>query len=220
MDLDLKMLSQNDPLNRYVERNEGGEIYSPFDPPAEPLVKESMSYENMHPLLQSFIDEHEEIKKHIQLFDDAIQNVRKIGFTKDIYQAIRNFFESFDQKIIPNMKSEEKFLFLKLHERLIEIGEHSPSEPIQTGVTLLETEHTHVIQMGAVIFNFFALSWRLKDHEAKLQVLDLAIEKALQLIEIIRLHSLREDTVLFPLAQKHLKPHEMTTLLEKRANDA
>ena len=207
--IDLKDFGKSDPLKRSVEKNEGVKIYSPFDPPEEPLAKESISYENMHPLLQNFMDDHKEIKGHVQKFEQALQGLREEGFTKQTQVEIRIFFECFDQKIIPHVKREEKFLFLKLHERLIEIGERSPGEPIQTGVTILEEEHTNIIQMGAIIFNFFGLFTRLKDHEAKLQVLDLAIEKAQQLIETLRLHFLREDTVLFPLAQKHLKSHEL-----------
>ena len=212
--IDLKDFGKTEPLKRSVEKNEGEKIYSPFDPPEEPLAKESISYENMHPLLQAFMDEHQEIRGRVQKFEHALQELRKNGFTKEIQAAIRDFFECFDQKIIPHTKREEKFLFLSLHKRLIEIGEHSPGESLQTGVTVLEEEHTSIIQMGALIFNFFGLSSRLKDQEARLQVLDLAIEKAQQLIEILRFHSLREDTVLFPLAQKHLKSHELTTLLE------
>ncbi|MBI2027958.1 MAG: hemerythrin domain-containing protein [Deltaproteobacteria bacterium] len=213
--IDLNEIDKSEPLNRNVQKNEGSKIYSPFDPPEEPLKKEDVSYESMHTLLTYFIDEHQEIRGHIHKFEQAVQDLRKEGFTKPIQACIRDFFECFDQKLIPHTKREEKFLFLKLHDCLIEIGEHSPGSPIQTGVTLLEEEHIGMIQMGALIFNFFGLSSRLKGQEAQLQVLDLAIEKATQLVESLRLHFLREDTVLFPLAQKHLKSHEMTTLLEK-----
>lgn len=208
MGIDLKSLGTDDPIKRVVEKNEGGAVYSPFDPPQEPLKKESVSYENMSPLLRSFMDDHAEIRNHLQKFEQALQDLNKNGFTKQIQIDIRDFFECFDQKIIPHSRREEKLLFLDLHERLIKMGEHSPGgEPIQTGVTVLEEEHVNIIQMGAIVFNFFGLSSRLKDQTSKLQVLNLAIEKSTQLIETLRLHILREDTILFPLAQKHICSH-------------
>ena len=111
MEIDLKSLSTDESSKRFVEKNEGGAVYSPFDPPEEPLKKESVPYESLPPLLRGFMDDHREIETHLQKIEQALHDLNKTGFTKQIKIVIRDFFECFDQKIIPHSRREEKFLF-------------------------------------------------------------------------------------------------------------
>jgi len=82
----------------------------------------------------------------------------------------------------------------------------------------MEDDHLKAIQLTAVIFNFFGLASRLKDDVSRNLVIDAAIEQSNQLIELLRLHIFREDTILFPLAHKHIDSSELDCLQSKRGS--
>src|SRR3989338_4064947 len=140
--LDIKELKAGDPLKRTVEKKTGIHEWSPMDPPSayEPLAKEAMTYENLHPYLQALIDEHHEFTQKLKIFEDVLIHIHKEGLTSQHPSQLRDFFEFFDQKIHPHGKKEEKELFPLLRQKLIETGEHGPDQ--KTGVEFLEDDHT------------------------------------------------------------------------------
>src|SRR3989338_7534904 len=202
--LDFKELNAGDPLKRTVEKKTGAPEYSPMDPPSayEPLAKESIPYENMHPTLKALVDEHHTFTQKLKNFEDVLTLIRKEGLMSHHHSQLRDFFEFFDRTIHPHGKKEEKELFPLLRQKLIEQGEHGPDQ--KTGDDLLEDDHPQALQLAAVSFNLLGLVSRLSNPKSQLEVLDLALTQAQTLVELMRLHIFRENEVIFPLAQKYL----------------
>ena len=80
---------------------------------------------------------------------------------------------------------------------------------------MLEDDHAKLMQLAAVVFNFFALSSRLPDAASRAIVLDAALEQSKELIEALRLHIFREENVVFPKAQLYLNAQELDELQKK-----
>ncbi|MDP3980777.1 MAG: hypothetical protein Q8Q33_05125, partial [Chlamydiota bacterium] len=103
-------------------------------------------------------------------------------------------------------------LFPILTKKLIETGEHSHGPNPTTAVDVMEDDHLKAIQLTAVIFNFFKLASQLGDPVSRNLVMDAAIEQSYQLIELLRLHIFREDTIIFPLAHQTIETQELNQL--------
>lgn len=214
-------MNKNDPLKRNVEKGDMAEGLSPMDPPdaySPPGTVEQVPYEELHPILQEFYDEHELIQNALVDFEEALISIQEKGVSKDINEKIKGFFEFFDSTFIPHDKREEKVLFPLLEARLIEKGEHSQGPAPTTAIDLMEEEHLKAIQLAGVIFNFFGLVFRLPDEKSRLIVLDVAIEQGKTLVELLRLHIFRENNVLFQLAHKYISISEFGQM--KRKNEA
>lgn len=190
---------------------------SPMDPPDGymPPASESVPYEEMHPFLRKLIDEHKAFSEELNDFEDILLSIQQNGIEKETNSKLRNFFQFFDTDSIPHHRREEKILFPLLAERLIEIGEHSTGSSPSTAVDMLEDDHIKSLQLAATVFNLFALSSRLPDHNSRLVVLDIALEQGKSLVELLRLHIFREDTILFPIAHKHISEHEFDAMEAK-----
>lgn len=212
----LKNLQKSDPVKRNVEKGLEGQEMSPMDPPEafEPPKVEEVPYEDMHPVLQGLMDEHKEIKKELDTFEEALHQIQKEGVTKEADKKLRNFFHFFDEVIVKHSQKEEKTFFELLHKRLIEKGEHSHGPTPTTSIDILEEDHTKILQLGAVIFNFLGLASRLPDQKSCVIVLDIALEQGKSLVELLRLHSFREDTIIFPLAHKYISKAEFDGMSE------
>jgi len=190
---------------------------SPMDPPDGymPPASESVPYAEMHPFLQKLIDEHKNFSKELDNFEEILLSIQENGIEKETNSKLRNFFQFYDNNSIPHHQKEEKVLFPLLSERLIEIGEHSQGPSQSTAVDMLEDDHIKSVQLAATVFNLFALSGRLPDHNSRLVVLDIALEQGKSLVELLRLHIFREDSIVFPIAHKHISEHEFDTMQEK-----
>ena len=77
----------------------------------------------------------------------------------------------------------------------------------------MEDDHLKFIQLGALAFNLLGLAARLRDPGSKSFTYDTAFSNAKELIETLRLHIFREDTVLFPLAHKLITAEEMDQMI-------
>lgn len=213
-ELSKQELNKRDPLKKQGERGSIGEDLSPIAPPeayAPPGV-DKVSPEEMHPLLRSFVDEHTQFKKELQIFEDAIMAVQSNGFTKELDQKIKHFFHFFDLDFVPHSRREERLLFPVLNERLIATGEHSKGHTITTSVDLMEDDHIKAIQLAALAFNFLGLAFRLPDDRSRLVMLDASLEQSKNLIELMRLHMFREDNVLFSSAHKLISKDEFDAI--------
>lgn len=216
--IELKTINKNDPLKRNVEKQMEQEEFSPMNPPDaySPPNLEEIPYEEMHPFLQSFIDEHVKCKKEIDVFEETLLHIQQKGINRDIDSKLSHFFEFFDNNIVKHNQREDRYLFPFLQKRLLEKGEHGAGPTPVTSVDMLEDDHVKILQLAAVVFNFMGLAMRLPDQDSRLIVLDTAIEQGKVLIEQLRLHIFREDNIVFPQAHIHLSSSELDHLSESQ----
>jgi iron-sulfur cluster repair protein YtfE (RIC family) len=208
----------DDPLKRFVEKDGADEALSPMDPPDafKPPNIEETAKEDMHPYLQELMDEHEQFTTKISAFETAITAIPEEGVTQDIHREIVTFFEFLDSQLRTHSQKEDLELFPLLRKRMLETGEHSKgitqgADSI-TPVDVMDDDHIEMMQMAAVVFNFFALGSRLPDMKSQVIVFDAAVEQSKILIEHLRLHFFREDHVVFPMAQKLIDNTSLTEI--------
>lgn len=212
-----KKLKEEDPIMINAHKEQDLEELSAMDPP-DAYDKDravGAKYEDMHPFIQSLMDEHKEVVEKIDVFDKALMRFKdeRFVFTQDLSNIFNEFFAYFDNDILPHNQKEEKHFFRILHERLIESGEHGNGEVPETAVDLMEDDHTKFLQLAAISFNLMGLGSRLNDLESRGMTFDLAYNSGRELIEMIRLHIFREDETLFPLAQELLTEEDFASLI-------
>lgn len=206
--VDKKKLKEQDPILRNAEKDVNLEEFSAMDPPSaydqERVV--GFDYSGFDSFLKELVDEHAEVTEKTDKFDEALIQFKTNGFnfTDDINQVFNEFFEFFDEHIVPHNKKEERHYFRILHDRLIEAGEHGNGDDPATAVDIMEDDHVKFVQLAALTFNLLGLGARLKDTESKLMTFDLAFNTGRELAELLRLHIFRENETLFPLSQKLL----------------
>jgi len=205
MSLDLKNLNKQDPLKRMVERQEETEEFSPMDPPDafQPPTLDEVKYEDMHPLIQSLMDEHKACNSVISEFENVLNSLHSNGFSKATLDGINDFFQFFDDSIIVHNRKEDDTIFADLNIILHEKEEFSTGTE-KTVVDLMEDDHTKMLQLAAISFNLFGLVTRIPDEASGMVILDLAVEQTKALIEMLKLHIFREDNVVFPIANNYL----------------
>ena len=212
-----KTLKKTDPIQRNAEKDADMEEFSPMDPPDayEGTEVTDVDLNDMHQLLQKFMDEHKVGIEKIEQFEKALVSFKENTYRLDesINQTFSEFFNFFDNKILDHNQREEKQLFPLLHQRLIESGESGDGENPQTAIDPMEDDHIKFIQLGALTFNFLGLASRLSDEQSRMFVYDVAYNNGRELIEMLRLHIYREDHILFPLAHKLIKQEEFDTML-------
>lgn len=205
MSLDLKNLNKQDPLKRMVERQNETEEFSPMDPPDafQPPALDEVKYEDMHPLIQSLMDDHKACNGAISAFENTLNALHTDGFTKNTLEGINDFFSFFDDSIIEHNRKEDNTVFNDLNRVLHEKEEFSTGTG-KTVVDLMEDDHIKMLQLAAISFNLFGLITRIPDKNSGMVILDLAVEQSKALIEMLKLHIFREDNVVFPIANKYL----------------
>ena len=215
--IELKVINKNDPLKGRAEKQTEREEFSPMDPPdafAPPNLG-SIPYEELHPFLQRFCDEHKSFVKELDAFEEALLHIQQKGISRAVDEKLRNFFEFFDEHIVTHNQREEKLLFPLLHQRLVESGEHGKGAIPLTAANMLEDDHVKSLQLAAVVFNFLGLTMRLPDMNSRLVVLDAALEQGKVLIEALRLHIFREDNIVFSQAQQLITTAELDEMMKE-----
>lgn len=195
---------------------EGG--VSPYAPPEAynpPSKDEEIPYEDMHPFLQEFIDDHNSYTKELNAFEATIAMIEGGRVDKDIDERLRQFFYFFDDTIVNHNQEEEKYLFPRISKKMIADGEHSKADENYTVIDILEDDHVKSIQMAAVTYNMFALFSRIPDERSRYIILDVALNQAKELLELLRVHIYREDTIIFTYAQKNFSDEELTEIQQK-----
>ncbi len=208
---------ERDPLKKDAVKEEGSEL-SPMDPPdayAPPATVEQVPYEKMPLFMRDLFNEHKPFREAIDRFEAAILGIPEKGITREFDAAVRDFFWYFDNEFEIHNQKEEKRLFGLLHDRLVAKGEHSQGPEATTAVDVLEGDHKKAVQLAAVIFNFFALSHRLPDLNSRLVVLDAALEQSKELIELLRLHIYREESIVFQMALQLISTDEFDLMALK-----
>jgi len=206
-------IRDHDPLKRLVEKESGGPEFSPMDPPDtfQAPGKESANIDAYHRCIKDLMKEHREFITHISEFEESVLHLKEHGmpWSKGVQRKISDFFSFFDQSVLPHNHREEKFLFTILKKKLKEEGIQSSDDRKNTAIDLMEDDHLRFVQISSLIINLLELCVRLPDPPSRLMVLDIVIEQSTYLIELMRLHQFREDNIVFPLAQKHLKTNEL-----------
>jgi hemerythrin-like domain-containing protein len=216
MSLDLKNLNKQDPLKRMVERQTETEEFSPMDPPdaLQPPTLDEVKYEDMHPIIQSLMDEHKVCNKVIGSFENVLNSLHSDGFSKNTLEGINDFFSFFDESIIEHNRKEDNTIFADLNTLLYKKEEYSTGSE-KTVVDLLEDDHIKMLQLAAISFNLFGLITRIPDEGSTMVILDLAVEQSKALIEMLKLHIFREDKVVFPLANNYLSKDVLDAMHKK-----
>lgn len=208
----------HDVLKRNVQKGLEREIPSPMDPPeafapstVPPVVGE------MPPVLKTLIEEHDRFLKVFSVFDNALIELKKNRwiFTSEISAGLKQFFQTMDKEIAQHTRKEEKALFPVLYEKFLATGEHSPGARPMTPVDVMEADHQKVEQLTVIVFNLLGLAPRMKSGEDRELLFEKAFEQGQEIVEIMKLHIYKENTVLFPLAQRLISGEEMSRIETK-----
>lgn len=217
--IDLKKINSNDPLKRMVEKESGLDELSPMDPPEAyaPPTTDAIPYEEMHPVLQKFIDEHEKLKVELDVFEKSLIAFKKNGWQSDpeVEKNFSKFFSFMDDALVKHQLKEEKLLFPLLQQRLIEKKEHSNGGFPKSAIDMLEDDHLKISQHLTLMFNFNALAVRLPDVASRALTFDVATEQGFALIELLKLHIFREENIIFPKANEYLSRDEFEKMLKQ-----
>ncbi|MBL1213881.1 MAG: hypothetical protein HND52_11040 [Ignavibacteriae bacterium] len=209
---------KDDPIKRFVEKDSDEEM-SPFDPPEayDPQNIESVPYEKLNPFLQELVDEHKAFTIVLSGFEEALIKWRenKWIFNKEIDEKLKRFFEFIDEKVPVHNQKEEKILFPLLNKKLIESGEHNSLDASITGINLMEDEHIKVAQAAAIVFNFLGLGSRLPDQQSREITYEAAFDQGIAIVETMKLHIFREETILFSQAMQLFTSKEFEKLESK-----
>ncbi len=168
--------------------------------------------EELHPLLQEFVDEHQVVLEKIKQFEEVVQAARAKGMDEERASLIHEFFEFFGDYVLVHNEREERMLFPVLQRELLERDEFQEGREKQTAVELLQSDHIKGLQLAAVSFNLFGLALRLPDPNSRLLTIDLAAEQALELTELLKMHIAREGDIVFPMAQEYISQDEFDAI--------
>lgn len=212
--MDLTYLKEHDPLHKQPEQGEAGSEMSPMDPPEAlaPPAPTAVPPSEMHAFLRKFTEEHAPFAIEIKRFEEAIVEIQKNGFTRELNDRLKHFFHAFDQDFIPHSRKEEMMLFPLLHEKMLASGEHSTAEVPKTPINLMLDDHLKAIQLASVVLNFLGLVFRLPDEKSRLVALDAALEQAKNLVELLNLHIFREDNIIFGSAHRLISGEEFSKM--------
>ncbi len=214
--IDLKKLAKTEPIQRNVEKGLEDVEHTPMDPPSAYEQPGSLKNDpetagaKTEASIQVFVDEHKKAIGQVESFEKALVEFKTNGYklSGEINKGFGDFFKYFDNELLAHNNKEEKVLFPILQKKLLEAGEHSTGEVPLTAIDVMEDDHVKFIQLGALTFNFLGLATRIKDEISRIFIYDTAYESGRELIELLKLHIFREDSTLFPLAQKYLSKEE------------
>lgn len=206
---------KTDYIKRFVEKDTGSDpVYSPMEPPEayKPPAIEAVPYDELHPALQLFMDEHKNTLAKIDELEATLIDIKKEGINRGRNKKLGEFFEFLDDKIVLHNLKEERVLFPFIHDRMIDNGEHGKGPIPDTAVDMLENDHIKMMELATLTFSLMGISSRLTDPVSIALLVDTAVEQGLSLVELLRLHIFREDNVVFPLAHKYLTANDFNEI--------
>lgn len=215
-----KRLKEIDPVKGNPEKEDAviESENSPMDPPGayDEQSVNKITDEELDECLKLFVKEHDEAKEVISVFEKALIEFKKEGYKLNevVNEGFKSFFTFFDDELLPHNRKEEKTLFPILNKRLKESEEHSPGDNPMTAIDMMEDDHVKFIQLGTLTFNLLGLAARFRDEQSRTFTYDVAFNNGMELVELLKLHIFREDTTLFPLAQKYLNKNEFVEILK------
>lgn len=119
----LKELKTSDPVKANAEKDEisiESEL-SPMDPPDAYSTLAQLKNEDVpfNDALNVFVEEHKELSKIIDDFEKALSAFKEAQYVinDEINSSFKQFFDFFDNNLLPHNRKEEKFfsLFLTKH---------------------------------------------------------------------------------------------------------
>lgn len=217
----LRDAKKTDPVKANAEKDEmtiEAEL-SPMDPPDAYSDLAQLSDENapLDSVLNVFVDEHKELTKVIDSFEKALSKFKLAQYKIDdeVNSSFKQFFDFFDNHLLPHNRMEEKVLFPVLDKALLANDEHGSGDKPYTAVDIMEDDHIKFVQLGTLTFNLLGLAPRYRDEQARMFTYDVAYNNAKELVELLKLHIFREDNTLFPLAQKFLTKEELKAIKQE-----
>jgi len=169
---------------------------------------DDIPYEDMHPFLQELIDKHRVYTKELNAFEEAITMIENGQTDREVDEKLRQFFTYFDDQIVSHNQEGERYLFVRISKKMTEDEDFNV-------IDFLETDHAKSIQMAAIAFNMLALFSRIPDEQSRFIVLDVALKQAKELLELLSVHIYREDTMIFPYAQRNFTNEELTEIQQR-----
>ncbi|GAB1430285.1 hypothetical protein MASR2M18_11180 [Ignavibacteria bacterium] len=212
------IFSNNDHIKRFVEKDEGSDpVYSPMSPPDayKPPTMNAVPYDELHPTLRHFVDEHKIIMERTEEFETALIKMKREGISREDNKILGEFFAFLDDTIVTHNLKEERVLFPFVHDRMIDNGEHGSGPIPDTAVDMLENDHIKIMELATLTFSLMGVASRITDKTSHILLLDTALEQGLSLVELMRLHIFREDNVVFPLAHKYLTADDFDETAKK-----
>ncbi|GIV27240.1 MAG: hypothetical protein KatS3mg027_1054 [Bacteroidia bacterium] len=210
----------DDKIKRIVEKSAQDEGMSPMSPPDyfnAPSKIEEIPYDQLPSPIKKLVDEHKVAIEQLEKFQNALVEFKESGFkyTPELSKTFKEFFEFFDNELIPHHQKEDKFLFPVLEKYLLKSGEHSKymsNNQYETSVDVMEDDHLKMLQVGALIFNLLGIYVRIPDTVSRNLIADFVFNKGMELIDLLRVHIYQEENILFPQSVKFLSEEEFATI--------
>lgn len=200
-----------EPIKRFVEHGVEQSPCSPMEPPeARSSSVEQIPEESLVAPLRAFVAEHREYETVLNVFERSLLALKQNEwrFNPEISAGLKRFFQFQDESVLAHHRKEEKCLFPFLREKFLATGEHSPSGKPVTPVEVMEDDHLKVGQSTCLVFNLLGLAPRLEDAKSRQVLLEHAFHLGQEIVETMRLHIYKENTVIFPLAQQLISADE------------
>ncbi|MBI4509915.1 MAG: hemerythrin domain-containing protein [Deltaproteobacteria bacterium] len=216
--------NQVDPLTRQPEAGVSAAGLSPMDPPEAyaPPALDRVPLEELHPFLRHLSEDHSRLAEELARIDEVILACGRAGFTpgvaggvaayevaNEVDRELARFIGFVEHEFIPHSRHEEQALFPLLRKRLIAAGEHGKGREPKTSVDVMQDDHVKAIQLAAVVLNFLRLAPHLPDDRSRLILRDAALRHAKSLVEHLRLHMFREDSIVFVSAHRLISGVEL-----------
>lgn len=160
----------------------------------------------MNAFIGTLMDEHQHALAQLSLLDDASARLARGGFAERDMDVVRRAVTYINNDIRVHNEREEEFLFPELEQVL------PPAGP----TAVMREEHR------ALWDSLNALEDVLRDIEPSSDrtVFGDVHRSALGVVRLLRDHIMKEDTILFPMAERALHPQQLARLEEKERERA
>lgn len=210
----------SDKIKRIVEKSAQDEDMSPMNPPDyfhAPSKIEEVPYDQLPSPIRKLVEEHKQAIQHLEKFQNALVQFKESGFkyTPELSATLKEFFNFFDNQLIPHHQKEDKFLFPLLEKYLLKSGEHSKymsNHQYETSIDVMEDDHMKMLQVGSLIFNLLGIYVRIPDNVSRNLIADVVFNKGMEFIDLLRVHIYQEENILFPQSVKSLSKEEFASV--------
>ncbi len=152
----------------------------------------------MNSFLERLMKEHQHGLATLSILDDAANRLQSSGYVEEDYNRIRSAVDFIDNDIRTHNEREEEYLFPEM-ERVL-----PPGGP--TGV--MRSEH----RMLWEALENLNRSLENISSESPGEKFEEIYENSRQIVSLLRNHIQKEDSILFPMAERTLSPEQLTRL--------
>jgi hemerythrin-like domain-containing protein len=155
----------------------------------------------MNPYIRTLVSEHEHGLVQLGFLDDATQRMVERGFSEEDLGMIKKSVEFISKEIREHNENEEKNLFPLMENHLT-----------QNGPTyIMRSEHRILWGKMDLLMNY--VNSVESDKMNKSNFIKLR-ENALEIINLLKGHINKENSVLFPMAERVLSKSELKSLAD------